>query len=152
LHNFLAPKLARLYQENGTEKIFDAKNPNQKLKMKIENRNTVFQAMPEPENFSEASIAILLAVGMKAFNPGKLVCTPLAMETFTRGFFSKCLCRHIVGDWGDLDAEDTQTNDEALNDGGRLLSSYTHPVSKERLWIITEHDRSATTVMLPMEY
>jgi len=120
--------------------------------MKIENRNTVFQSMPEPENLEESALAVLLAVGMKAFHPGKFSSTPLAMETFTRGWITKCLCRHIVGDWGDLDAEDTETNDGALDGGGRLLSSYTHPVSKERLWIITEHDRSVTTMMLPMEY
>ena len=56
--------------------------------------------------------------------------------------------RHVAADWGEVDAEDWQTNDRALREGDRLLSAYTSP-GGIRLWIITEADRSATTVLLP---
>ena len=56
--------------------------------------------------------------------------------------------RHVAADWGEVDAEDWQTNDRALREGDRLLSAYTSPGGIQ-LWIITEADRSATTVSLP---
>jgi hypothetical protein len=71
-------------------------------------------------------------------------------------FMKQCLDRHVKGDWGDLDAEDKQANDQALKQGSRLLSAYNddrfpgHGVST--LWIITEADRSATTILFPDEY
>jgi len=57
------------------------------------------------------------------------------------------LARHASGDWGDLDAHDRRENELALRHGRRLLSSY--PVGERRVWIITEADRSVTTVLLP---
>jgi hypothetical protein len=57
----------------------------------------------------------------------------------------------MVGDWGVVDAEDKQANDEALKSGERLLSAYVIK-SGERVWVITEADRSATTLLLPDEY
>jgi len=60
------------------------------------------------------------------------------------------LARHIVGDWGEVAPEDAEANEEDLRRGERLLSSY--PVGEERIWIITERDRSATTLLLPSEY
>jgi hypothetical protein len=59
--------------------------------------------------------------------------------------------RHACGDWGDVDAEDDRANDDALKCGSRLLSAY-QLESGKRLWIITEGDRSATTVLLSSEY
>jgi hypothetical protein len=59
--------------------------------------------------------------------------------------------RHGARDWGDVDAADAAMNESALGTGGRLLSAYTLS-SGRRLWIITEADRSATTVLLPEEY
>ena len=61
------------------------------------------------------------------------------------------LNRHALGDWGDLDAEDIQTNHEALRDGNRLLSAYEFG-DGFKVWIITEADRSATTILLPEDY
>jgi hypothetical protein len=61
------------------------------------------------------------------------------------------LARHAAGDWGELDEEDRRTNDEALEHEFRLVSSYTTS-SKIKFWIITEYDRSATTILLPDEY
>ena len=59
--------------------------------------------------------------------------------------------RHHCGDWGDLDAEDKQTNEDALEAGSRILSCYVTPFG-ERLYVITEWDRSRTTVLLASEY
>jgi hypothetical protein len=60
------------------------------------------------------------------------------------------LSRHAVGDWGDLCPEDTLANDDALEHGGRLFSAYGQ--GEARMWIITEADRSVTTVLLPEDY
>lgn len=61
------------------------------------------------------------------------------------------LQRHVRGDWGDLSPADAQANDHALQHGGRLLSAYAL-ADAETLWIITEADRSATTLLLPSDY
>ena len=63
----------------------------------------------------------------------------------------KALARHAEGDWGEaLCIEDVAANDSALADGGRLLSAY--QIGGIKVWIITEWDRSATTILLPAEY
>lgn len=61
-----------------------------------------------------------------------------------------CLHRHSQCDWGDLSEDDKQSNDEALQTGDRILSAY--ETTQGRIWIITEADRSATTVLFPDEY
>ena len=58
------------------------------------------------------------------------------------------LVRHLSGDWGDLDQCDWRQNDAALEHGFRLLSRYVTP-GGTLFWIITEHNRSATTILLP---
>ena len=60
------------------------------------------------------------------------------------------MCRHASGDWGNLCPEDTLANDDAVRNGDRLLSAYGK--GDQRFWIITEGDRSATTVLLPEDY
>lgn len=63
--------------------------------------------------------------------------------------------RHMCGDWGDTCEDDKQVNDAALKHGGRLLSSYELTDSREKahkVWIITEADRSVTTMLFPSEY
>jgi hypothetical protein len=60
------------------------------------------------------------------------------------------LARHATGDWGELCAFDRRQNEIALRDGYRILSSY--EISAGRVWIITEADRSVTTILLPEEY
>jgi hypothetical protein len=60
------------------------------------------------------------------------------------------LSRHASGDWGELDAHDRRENGRALKNGRRILSSY--PVGEQRVWVITEADRSVTTLLLPEEY
>ena len=64
--------------------------------------------------------------------------------------FLKPFPRHIRGDWGDACKEDAKANDLALEEGSRLFSVYFSIDIK--FWIITEHDRSATTILLPEDY
>jgi hypothetical protein len=69
--------------------------------------------------------------------------------------FSPYLARHVAGDWGELDHFDKRQNDIAVKEGLRILSAYDVPLGNgdtERMWIITEADRSATTILLPEEY
>jgi uncharacterized protein HemY len=60
------------------------------------------------------------------------------------------VARHAAGDWGDLGAHDKHLNDAAVEQGDRVLSAY--DVAGERWYVITEHDRSYTTVMLASDY
>ena len=60
------------------------------------------------------------------------------------------LRRHVTGDWGDVPAEDAKSNQLAVQHGARILSSY--EVAGERMWLITEADRSVTTLLFPSEY
>ncbi len=96
-----------------------------------------------------------------AFNTGQIVATrgvfDLACENpeFAQ-FIQKSLNRHVKGDWGDVDDEDKQTNDQALKQCTRLLSAYNDDRFPKNgvatIWIITEADRSATTILFPDEY
>lgn len=84
---------------------------------------------------------------------GRLVATPGALEALAAAGTSPAtlLARHQAGDWGELDAEDLAANTWALAHGERLLSAY--PLATgQRVWLITEADRSATTVLLPEDY
>ena len=72
-------------------------------------------------------------------------------------FCSGCLMRHRSYDWGDIDEEDKASNDEAVESGGRIISAYILPryfciAYTDRIWIITEADRSQTTILFPYEY
>lgn len=64
------------------------------------------------------------------------------------------LRRHARGDWGDVDPEDRETNDASLRYGNRVVSCYEvyEAGARARVWVITEADRSSTTVLLPEEY
>lgn len=63
-----------------------------------------------------------------------------------------CLLRHARCDWGDMCDEDKLENDYGLQNGGRLFSQYNIGEDKTKIWIITEWDRSCTTILLPEEY
>jgi hypothetical protein len=89
---------------------------------------------------------------MPTFSLGQLVATPGALDSATHADLLGLVARHASGDWGDLDAEDRRANETALRIGERLLSAYTVPSSGARVWLITERDRSATTILLPSEY
>jgi len=83
------------------------------------------------------------------FSLGQVVATPGALDLGVH--FYPYLCRHQCGDWGELDAEDKAENDFSVRNHLRLLSAYRTPTGV-KFWIITEADRSATTVLLPSEY
>jgi hypothetical protein len=87
------------------------------------------------------------------FRLGQLVATPGALEALQAAGQSPAefLARHQIGDWGDVDAEDKKANDDALVQGERLLSAY-RTCKGEKLWVITEADRSSTCVLRPSEY
>ena len=82
---------------------------------------------------------------------GELVLTRGAMESLTPDDFIRSLTRHLSADWGNLDEHDWKMNDEALEFGGRILSQY-FSENGTKFWIITECDRSVTTILLPEEY
>ena len=95
---------------------------------------------------------------MMKFPLGRVVATPGALEKAEQRF-SACLSRHVQGDWGVVHDEDKASNDRALQQGGRLLSAYPIDLTKpcdgsgeNTLWILTEADRSVTTLLLPSEY
>lgn len=87
------------------------------------------------------------------FSLGQTVATPGALEALQKTGQSpmEFLSRHVGGDWGDLCDEDKEANEEALIHGGRIFSAY-HLNDGEKIWIITEADRSSTCVLLPSEY
>jgi hypothetical protein len=84
------------------------------------------------------------------FQPGSIVTTLGALDVATHEQIAAILARHLSGDWGEVDREDAAANEQALKYGERLMSVY--DVNGEKLWVITEADRSATTVLLPREY
>ncbi len=83
---------------------------------------------------------------------GRVVATPGALRLLRDAGEDPFgyLTRHASGDWGELDAHDRRENQRSLKNGWRVLSSY--PVGEGRVWIITEADRSITTILLPDEY
>jgi hypothetical protein len=87
------------------------------------------------------------------FALGQVVATPAAIVAieFAHTTAHELLQRHVSGDWGDLSAEDKALNDRAVEEGERILSAYTL-ADGERLYIITERDRSVTTIVLASEY
>lgn len=86
-------------------------------------------------------------LGQIASTPGALAA--FAAEGITR---SELLQRHQTGDWGDVDESDRHENTLSVTEGFRILSAYTLPRTKEKLWVITAADRSLTTFLSPEEY
>jgi hypothetical protein len=85
------------------------------------------------------------------FPLGHLVATRNALEVIPRPEIESAIKRHAIRDWGELGEEDRSANDQALVDGTRILFSY-RTLAGIHFWIITEADRSATTVLLPSDY
>jgi hypothetical protein len=87
------------------------------------------------------------------FPYGQVVATPGALSALEDSgeHAHHFLMRHLEGDWGDIDARDKLSNENALRDGYRILSAY-NLKSGQRIWIITEADRSSTCILLPSEY
>jgi hypothetical protein len=85
------------------------------------------------------------------FKLGGIYATANAHSQLTPDDMAKALTRHISGDWGNVCEEDWKANDEALQIGERLLSAYQSSAGTV-FWIITERDRSLTTILLPEDY
>lgn len=85
------------------------------------------------------------------FSLGQLVATRNAANCLSTSDVSEALRRHASGDWGDLTDDDRAENELSLIEGFRLLSSYVSSTGV-KFWIITEADRSSTTVLLPEDY
>lgn len=98
----------------------------------------------------------------KTFSLGNVVATKNVWELIDENpmfsqFVTICLSRYIDNDWGDIPEEDWNANDEAVKNGERIVASYQIPleveeVYEDRLWIITEWDRSVTTLLFPGDY
>ena len=82
---------------------------------------------------------------------GRVVATPNEVDTIPPDEILQALSRHERGDWGELESEDLEANENALKHGGRLCSRY-FSTANAKFWIITEWDRKKTTVLLPEDY
>ena len=89
--------------------------------------------------------------GMPKFPLGRIVATACAIEMIPPEEIRHALYRHVSGDWGNLDDYDREQNAMALKGSGRLFSVY-HTEAGKKFYVITEHDRSVTTVLLPEDY
>ena len=85
------------------------------------------------------------------FPSGMLVATPAVLDAVPRPELLAAFQRHMRGDWGEVCAIDRRANDQAVRKGDRLLSVY-RSEDDIKFWIITEADRSATTILLPEDY
>lgn len=85
------------------------------------------------------------------FALGRILATPGALAAIPQPMILEALRRHRMGDWGDCCPEDAAENDRSLAGGFRIFSVY-HTHDGVKFWIITEADRSATTLLLPEEY
>lgn len=93
------------------------------------------------------------APAVKLFNLGALVGTPAAIAAIEANEinYGSLVARHLAGDWGDVSPDDAEANSQAVLDGSRLLSAYQLDDGVQ-IWIITEADRSSTTILLPTDY
>lgn len=87
------------------------------------------------------------------FPLGQIVATQGALDALEKAQQTpmEFLARHVRGDWGDVCEEDAEANEQSLKDGSRILSSYRTKLG-EKLWIITEADRSSSCLLTPNEY
>jgi hypothetical protein len=83
---------------------------------------------------------------------GRVVATPRALKVLVEAGEDpvRYLACHASGDWGEVDDHDRRENELSLRHGWRIVSSY--PVGEKSVWVITEADRSVTTILLPEEY
>ncbi len=97
--------------------------------------------------------ALLSSPSAARFRLGRLLMTPGAQQALDAAGQNPFifLLRHASGDWGDVDDEDKQSNELGVAQGRRILSAYRTSQS-DRIWLITEADRSVTTILLPEEY
>jgi hypothetical protein len=85
------------------------------------------------------------------FRLGRICATPNALSKLSQDDMLSGIQRHQSGDWGDVDEDDRQANNRALIENTRLFSVY-HSAAGFKVWVITEADRSVTTVLMPKDY
>ena len=107
--------------------------------------------MPAEKNPLKAKRWPPIRPALRSFRTGRAVATPGVLETVPRTELFAALERHKRCDWGGVSEADWKANDRALKNAERLLSSYCAE-NGTKFWIITEGDRSYTTVLLPKEY
>jgi hypothetical protein len=90
-------------------------------------------------------------ISTRQFDLGIIVITPAAKKTLDQISVIDALAKHSKCDWGDVSEADRQENELSLEEGFRLFSVY-YDSKQEKFWIITEADRSATTILLPCDY
>jgi hypothetical protein len=90
-------------------------------------------------------------IPVAVFRLGRIVATPNALRSITQDDVLIGIQRHQAGDWGNLSDDDRAANDRALAQGGRILSAC-RAGNGTKFWLITEADRSATTILLPEDY
>jgi hypothetical protein len=96
---------------------------------------------------------VFMLIKNPLFNLGDVVATPAALNAMQSCDVSpaQLLQLHVSGNWGSVDPEDAKANDAAVHNGERILSSY-RIGEYTRVWVITEWNRSVTTILLPSEY
>jgi len=94
----------------------------------------------------------MIEITKPLFHLGKVVATPSALDLLTKSEIPsfQLLSKHVSGDWDELTEEDKEANDHTLEHGDRIFSSYS--VNGQKVWVITEADRSSTYILLPEEY
>ncbi|KTS78273.1 hypothetical protein NS274_07845 [Pseudomonas oryzihabitans] len=99
------------------------------------------------------------SIAQRKFDPGRVVITPAASDLIERGQLDPIpfLSRHLCGDWGDMSSHESRENNKALvrqnHMGNELFSSYDNGgEAAPRIWVITEADRSRTTLMLITDF
>jgi hypothetical protein len=112
---------------------------------------TIAIEVSEPKTEKEVQTMAAISSGLKKFELGDVCVTQGIAENFTEGFVILCITRHTLGDWGDLDEEDKESNNIALIGEERIFSVY-ESAERKKLYVITERDRKLTTIMLPEEY
>jgi hypothetical protein len=100
----------------------------------------------ENSHSNRGNIGAIFALGETFITPGAQEVLEIAGETAIQ-----FLRRHMSADWGEVSEDDAKENELSLKEGFRLLSAY-RTVKGQKIWIITEADRSATTILLPSEY
>ena len=93
---------------------------------------------------------LVIALNSLKFPLGQVVITANAQATLDPADVQQGISRHARGDWGEVCPEDAQLNEDGLEQGGRLMSVFRS--RDKRFWIITEWDRSVTTVLMPEDY
>ena len=102
--------------------------------------------MPHNSTSTQTGNSARFALGQTFITPGAEEALQIAGQTAI-----EFLRLHMSGQWGELSEEDVQENELSIKNGFRILSSY-RTAKGQRLWLITEADRSATTLLLPSEY